>query len=44
VKLMSRVREAGPPARPQSTRSLRAATTPRATRMASRRSFFMLAG
>jgi HAD superfamily hydrolase (TIGR01490 family) len=44
VKLVSRVREAGPPARPQSTRSLRAATTPRATRMASRRSFFMLAG
>jgi HAD superfamily hydrolase (TIGR01490 family) len=44
VKLVSRVREARPPARPQSTRSLRAATTPRATRMASRRSFFMPAG
>jgi hypothetical protein len=44
VKLVNRVREAGPPAPPQSTRSLRAATTPRATRMASRRSFFMSAG
>ena len=44
VKLVSRVREAVPPGPPQSTRSLRAATTPRATRMASRRSFFMLAG
>ena len=44
VKLVSRVWEVDPPARPQSTRSLRAATTPRATRMASRRSFFMPAG
>jgi HAD superfamily hydrolase (TIGR01490 family) len=41
VKLADRARAAG---RGQSTRSLRAATTPRATRMASRKSFFMLAG
>jgi HAD superfamily hydrolase (TIGR01490 family) len=41
VKLVDRARHAG---RGQSTRSLRAATTPRATRMASRRSFFMVAG
>ncbi len=50
VKLMDRSRPRGPgglagrAGRGQSTRSLRAATTPRATRMASRKSFFMLAG
>jgi hypothetical protein len=49
VKLVDRSRgRLGGPARAagrgQSTRSLRAATTPRATRMASRKSFFMLAG
>jgi phosphoserine phosphatase len=43
VNLVIRMRESRPPAARQSTRSLRAATTPRATRMASRRSFFMTA-
>ena len=44
VNLVNRVRGSAAPAVSQSTRSLRAATTPRATRMASRRSFFMPAG
>ncbi len=42
-ELAELARRARGPGRGQSTRSLRAATTPRATRMASSKSFFMLA-